>query len=344
MILKNAIALMSAFGLILGLCAFSDKQQVGPKQPQSVDPKAGLYKCEQGSWPVTSVKTIKLYNPDQKRDLALNIVYPSSGGGKFPVIIWSHGAFGSREAYDPLATFWASHGYIVIRPTHMDSTQNGTVPSLKNAFAFREWDVRPAEISLIISRLTQIEREAPGLSGHLKRDAIGMGGHSYGAHTAELLAGALAKNRFSISGQRQAFSDDRISAFMMVSPSGPDGVFNRDSFSRIKRPVLAVTGDNDAIGRTKQPPSWRREAWTLMPAGDKYFLWIANAYHGFGGISGGHRWKGAGPANSRQVDYVRCSGLAFWDAYLKGQMGGYDYLHGEDLKNATQGAAQLEFK
>lgn len=334
-----------AVALVLGLCAFSGlKQQKGPDQPTASDPKAGLYKCDRGSWPVSSVKSIRIYNANQGRDLELSAVYPSSGGGKFPVVIWSHGAFGSKDSYAPLADFWASHGYIVIRPTHQDSSENGTFPSLKNIFAFREWDVRPAEISLIIDHLDEIEKKAPGLAGHIRAGAVGMGGHSFGAQTAELLSGAKARGGFLNKDRQKNFSDSRIKAFMMVSLSGPDGVFSRDSFSGITRPVLAVTGDNDDAGRTKQPASWRKEAWKLMPAGDKYLLWIADAYHGFGGITGAHRWEGAGPMDLKQVDYVRCSGLAFWDAYLKGQAGAFDYLRGSALKSGTQGAAFFEVK
>lgn len=337
----KVIAVLLAVTLAAGLCAFS-RPQTGPDQILDKDPKAGLYKCDQGSWPVSDAAAIKIYNPGQKRDLEISVIYPSSGGGKFPVIIWSHGAFGGEDGYDPLAKFWASHGYIVIRPRHLDSAQNGTFPSLKNAFAFREWDVRPLEISLILDRLGEIGRKVPGLGGRIDQGSVGMGGHSFGAQTAQLLAGATAHGRFLKAGQRRDFSDTRIKAFMMISPMGPDGVFDRESFSGVTRPVLAVTGDNDDAGRTKQPSSWRKESWKLMAAGKKYFLWIAGAYHGFGGISGGHRWEGAGPMNQKQVDYVRCTGLAFWDYYLKALPGGGEYLDSPDLENATQGAARLE--
>ncbi|MCY7292883.1 MAG: hypothetical protein LH615_11955, partial [Ferruginibacter sp.] len=56
---------------------------------------------------------------DQKRDrqLPLKIYYPQAPG-LFPVIIFSHGAGGSKTAFASLSTFLASCGYICIHPTH----------------------------------------------------------------------------------------------------------------------------------------------------------------------------------------------------------------------------------
>jgi predicted dienelactone hydrolase len=41
--------------------------------------------------------------------------------GQFPVIVFSHGAGGSGQNYFPLTHYWATHGYVIIQPTHNDS-------------------------------------------------------------------------------------------------------------------------------------------------------------------------------------------------------------------------------
>ncbi len=331
-----ALALMLAPAL--GVFA----QNPGPDQPETE--VSGLYKCQKGSYPVARTALIRIRDEDRERDLDISVVFPESGGGKFPVIVWSHGAFGSKDGYAPLAEFWASHGYVVIRPTHSDSVKKGTIPSLKNVFAFDEWDIRPLEISLIVDQLSEIARRAPGLGSRLDAATVGMGGHSYGAHTAELLAGATTKVKFLGRGKRRSFKEERIAAFMMISPSGIGGVFDDKSFATMEKPTLMITGSNDTSGFTDQPVSWRLKSWEDMPAGDRFLLFLAGAYHGFGGIAGAVRFPGAGPPSQKQVDYVRCTGLAFWDAYLKKMPSAQEYLLSNATEEASKGEAGLKAK
>ena len=51
-------------------------------------------------------------------------------GSDLPVILLSHGHgmanfLSSLNGYGPLANFWATHGFVVIQPTHLDSTALG---------------------------------------------------------------------------------------------------------------------------------------------------------------------------------------------------------------------------
>ena len=47
----------------------------------------------------------------------------------------------------------------------------------------------------------------------------------------------------------------------------------------MKLPMMCVTGSLDR-GAQGQPPTWRRDPFTLSPAGGKYFLFIQGAHHG----------------------------------------------------------------
>ena len=43
--------------------------------------------------------------------------------GPHPLIVFSHGFGGSSRGYVGLSSYWASHGYVVIAPSHADSVQ-----------------------------------------------------------------------------------------------------------------------------------------------------------------------------------------------------------------------------
>src|SRR5581483_4684895 len=55
------------------------------------------------------------------RDVPVKIYYPKTGDGPFPVIVFSHGLGGSREGYEYLGNYWASHGYVSVHLQHLGS-------------------------------------------------------------------------------------------------------------------------------------------------------------------------------------------------------------------------------
>ncbi len=46
---------------------------------------------------------------------------PTDDEAPRPVIVWSHGVFGSHEGYEPLVRAWVEAGYVVVQPTHDDT-------------------------------------------------------------------------------------------------------------------------------------------------------------------------------------------------------------------------------
>jgi len=54
----------------------------------------------------------------RSRDLPVKLYFPIEGAGPFPVIIFSHGVGGSREAFTYLGETWASHGYVAVFLQH----------------------------------------------------------------------------------------------------------------------------------------------------------------------------------------------------------------------------------
>lgn len=250
---------------------------------------------------------------DGKRDLELRVTWPQDSGSH-PLLIFSHGFRGSMDSYDPLVNYWAEHGFVVIQPNHADSLQY--VPKnerlqalLPRPGSFANWSERPQEISLIIDRLDEVELQVPALQGRIDRSRIGVGGHSFGAHTGQLIAGARTR-------LGQSFKDPRVKAVLLISPQGRGNSFGNDAWKEVTGPLMVITGSKDE-SITRTTPEERKEPFVLSPAGDKYLLWIDGAYHGFGGITG-RPFPTAGPPNADQVALVQQTSLDFFRAYIIG--------------------------
>src|SRR5581483_9906365 len=90
----------------------------------------------------SAVATVKYDWLDQKRDrkVPVKIYYPQTGSGPFPVIIFSHGLGGSRDGYEYLGRYWASHGYVSVHLQHLgsDSSILTNVPRAERMAAMRK--------------------------------------------------------------------------------------------------------------------------------------------------------------------------------------------------------------
>jgi len=259
-------------------------------------------------------------------DLQLRITYPE-GRAKCPVLLFSHGLWGSRRGYEPLATYWASNGYVCIQPDHPDSRALGR---MERRDAMRHWKTRPQQVTLILDKLTEIEKLVPALKERLDKERIGMGGHSYGAHTAQLLAGVRPL------GGRHKLADPRIKAFVWLSPQGEGGLFEKRSWEGVKPPVMVISGSRDASPLDPtHTGEWRLGAWRNLPAADgtRILVFVDGMHHGFGGISG-VAWPGAGPRNDDQVRLTQQVSLAFFDAHVRGNSQAAEWLASGAAKKA----------
>jgi len=88
-------------------------------EPAKLDPN----KAPAGTLKIASIADIKLTDAARKKDLVLSAVYPDAEG-KFPVILYSHGANAQADGSRPLAEYWASHGYVVLSPVHADARKS----------------------------------------------------------------------------------------------------------------------------------------------------------------------------------------------------------------------------
>lgn len=318
----------------------------------TVDPsKTDLYKLADGPLEVDRAANLELRDEKRDKTLPLRITLPKTEG-KYPIIVFSHGALGSKDVYQPLITYWASHGYVCIQPTHGDSLSllnlreklkiGSAKERVNSPDTLKHWRTRPEDVAFILDHLDAIASRVAGLEGKLDKSRIGMGGHSFGAHTTQMIAGLSLKS--PLAAKPIQLADPRPRAFLMISPQGTGRSTDKDSWRDITRPAMVITGSKDDSVRDGKGPEWRLEVYENMPPPDKYLVFIKDAYHGFGGIVGKVRFPSSGPANPDHVYYVKTTSLAFWDAYLKQIETAKKFLQSEQLQQVTGSKATLSHK
>ncbi|MCG3137792.1 MAG: hypothetical protein HJJLKODD_01642 [Phycisphaerae bacterium] len=289
-----------------------------------------LYHPELGTLTVAVDNQVVLYDAERDKELALRVSYPVEAGS-YPLIIFSHGKGGSKSMYQPLVKYWVSNGYVVIQPNHSDSI---AIPVEERADE-EEWYTRPEDCSFILDSLAEIYLQVPEVVGQIDESHIAVGGHSFGAHTSQLLGGVDPR------GDDYYFVDARFQATLLISPQGLSGLMGRTSWDEYHTPMMVVTGTQD-YGQEGQSWRWRLHPYLFSPEGDKYLAVIKGADHGFGGIVGlpNPNW----PPNEDHVTYVRSASLAFWDTYLKDNAVAREYLVTDALEEATEGEVLFRHK
>jgi predicted dienelactone hydrolase len=261
--------------------------------------------------------------------LPVRVHYPAGATNLLPVIVFSHGVGGSRLGYGYLGRFWASHGYVSIHPSHREQFQaqvyevENPSPALRLAMNAAiadaaNWEARPRDIARAIDGLGALEASIPALQGRLDPARIGVAGHSYGAYTTLLCAGA----RVQAGLEERDFTEPRASAFAALSPpgNGARGLSER-SWRSLHRPLLCVSGTRDS-GVQGEPPDWREDAHRGMPEGNKTLIVLDGAAHST--FAGG---QPRNPAPAPLLQDIEVATLWFWNRHLKGIDAPFPVLH-----------------
>jgi predicted dienelactone hydrolase len=308
--------------------------------------EASAYKAAAGPFDTGVDADLVLHDARRNKDLHVKITYPAADG-KFPVIVFSHGFGGSQETYASLTEYWAARGYVVIQPTHDDSIaqrkERGEIHGVMQGFStlgedisdFAKWRNRARDISFVIDSLEEIERRAPAVAGKMDRGHIGVGGHSFGALTTELIGGLT----FTPPGESkpESLADRRVSALLVLSGAGPRqrGV-DEQSWESITAPMMLMTGTRD-LGVGGLRPEQRIKPYELVRSVHKYAIVLDGGGHmTFTGIPAK---MDAEPAVLYET--VKMASVAFWDAYLKDSAKAESYLHSPQLVDFSGGKAKL---
>lgn len=283
--------------------------------------------------PVNDAKAVITYSPvvlevpGRPVSLQMKVSAPETGSD-LPIILLSHGHgvanfLSSLHGYGPLADFWAAHGFVVIQPTHLDSTtlalREADIPE-----APLYWRTRAKDMIHILDHLDEIEATVPGLAGRLDRDRVAVAGHSLGGGTACLLLGMRVLD--PDDDAERDLSDPRIKAGVIFAAPGVGdehlASFSAEnypmtkyiSFSTMTGPALVVAGDKDLNLNFSDRLTYRSDAYTCSP-GPKSLLTVFGAEHMFGGISG----YDASEASDENPERVAALRALAW-AYLRSQL------------------------
>jgi predicted dienelactone hydrolase len=320
--------------------------QPGSAAPGVPTTDASGYGLEPGPYTVSEVEDLVLHDAKRGKDTHVRVFYPNEAG-KYPVIVFSHGAGGSQSCCDGLTRHWATHGYVTIQPTHDDSAvqrRNQGEENIRFMQAVRDalkkpalWESRPQDISYVLDALPSLENRVRGLAGKMDAEHIGVGGHSMGSYTTEAIAGALV----DLPGHAgRDFADKRVKAVLCLSPQGP-GQFglNEHSFDQIALPYMGITGSLDSLGPVASP-AWHKIPFQRSQPGDKYHLFIEGADH-MSFITPRTPLTGHGKQREAIFDYTNSAALTFWNAYLKGDARAKEYLDSSALEEFSHGTVKL---
>jgi predicted dienelactone hydrolase len=287
------------------------------------------------------VRDYTVNDAQRQRNIPIRIYLPAARKAA-PVVVFSHGLGGSRTGSAFLGRHWAARGYVAVFLQHpgSDSAVWKGQPvaqrmlALRRAANAKNFLLRVKDVPAV---LDQLERWHKGtnhaLAGRLDLTLVGMSGHSFGAMTTQ-----------SVSGQRtvgQAFTDSRIDAAIVMSPSGPRHRADR-TFAKVSIPWLLMTGTKDSSPIGKADIASRLTVFPALPPGSKYELVLDKAEHS---VFNERALPGdKEPRNPNHHRAILALSTAFWDAHLRQDTRAREWLDGDGAKSVLEKADRWQTK
>lgn len=224
------------------------------------------------------------------------------------VVVFCHGLGSNGSEYAELSRHLASRGYLMVHPTFddaislvaasepslgLDPTANlshwTSLPEVRARMhqillSPDSWLRRVATVTAIMDALPLVLSATCG--SQVKPLPVAIAGHSFGAYTAQLLAGA----EIDLPGDPgRRFVDPRFASAVFLSGQGRNQQGLRDgSWDRVALPTLTITGTLDR-GANGGGWEWKSEPFTLASAPDQYLAVIEDGDHFLGGFDADHR-------------------------------------------------------
>ena len=279
---------------------------------------------------------LDLSGRDEKRarDIPLRVYLPAVAKPA-AVVLFSHGLGGSREGSAFLGRHWAARGYGAVFLQHPGS--DGSIwkdlPPARRALAMQaaaspaNFLSRVQDVPAVLDQLEVWQRLAEHpLAGRLDLRRVGMSGHSFGAVTTQAVCGQVVP----MGGAR--FSDPRLKAAVIFSPSTPARADPAAAFGRVRLPWLLMTGTNDVArigGATigAADVASRLSVYPALPPGGKYELVLHEASHF--AFTDRPDFGGETPRHPNHHRVILAISTAFWDAWLKDDAAARAWLEGE---------------
>jgi predicted dienelactone hydrolase len=197
---------------------------------------------------------------------------PAADFKKRPLVVISHGNWGTRYSQGWLASRLVKAGYVVVSPSHP-----GTMNDDRTAVAaLRLWD-RSEDVRFALSAVLK----DPKWASLIDQDRIVFWGHSFGGWTGVSLAGGrfdvnqeiaackeqtpkdmycnglLAEDisKISLTGSDGSYADNRFKAFYLTA-TGPVRGMTVPSLKAITAPVLFDTAQFDQVLAPEMNSTW----------------------------------------------------------------------------------------
>jgi len=277
--------------------------------------------------------SVAIEDPGGGSPVLLTCRWPSGAMPK-ACVVFCHGLGASGRDYAELSQFWAAKGYLVVHPTFPDAIGEVATAEPQLGFALDDerlpsWTTVPAlrtrlfeilhtphywleRIRIVRHVMDKLDIVRAQTTGEIAAPIpCAVAGHSFGAYTSQLFAGAEID--IPETGTRR-FRDERFKAAILLSAQGRDQQGLREgSWDHIAGPLLNITGTRDG-GAKGQDWLWKVEPYELAPSGDKYLAVLEDADHYLGGFTP------TDPATGfpEQREAVAWLTLAFLEAYMAG--------------------------
>ena len=193
------------------------------------------------------VQDLDWFDPVRGRAVPVKLFWPDAARTRtVPLVVFSHGIGSARDGYTYLGRYWARHGIASVHVQHVGSDRalwEGNPFTLVSRFQRAAGDAEA--LQRVRDQRFALDRVLAGEWGaRIDRARIVAAGHSYGANTTLMSAGA----RVVRQGRAIQLRDPRISAAIVISapPFYGDQDF-RPILSGIRIPTLHVTTADDII-------------------------------------------------------------------------------------------------
>lgn len=282
-------------------------------------------------------EVIDLTVQDAKRRREIPVrVYLPAARTPAPVVLFSHGLGGSRENNRYLGQHWSGRGYVAVFLQHPGSDESvwkrrrlgARKQAMQEAANAQNLLLRAGDVTAVLDQL-QLWNSERGhrLAGRMDLSRIGMSGHSFGAITAQAVSGQKA-------GGSARLTDPRISAAVIMSPSGPRRGSPADAFGGVTMPWLLMTGTEDVAPIGGITLESRLSVYPALPPGGKYELVLYGAQHS--AFTDRSLPSTAEPRNPNHHRAILALSTAFWDAWLRRDPDARAWLDGAGPKSVLE--------
>lgn len=243
---RLGISLGVLAALLLTACANSGQNQVGENRTsnrsQALAAALGMPEAD-----THEVRDFQWTDASRQRAVPARLYMPKDASSKAPLVIFSHGIGGSREGYSYIGKYLAANGIAALHVQHVGSDRSlwfgnpiQMVGRLQGAAKESEAIDRTKDMRFALDQLLSDAQ----LSTRLDEQRIAAAGHSYGANTTMLLAGA----RVQRDGAAMDLADPRIKAAVIISAPPFYGEGDPTKIlSSIGVPSLHITATGDEI-------------------------------------------------------------------------------------------------